>query len=184
MMCVAGAEEIKDSTLDCMALPTSKAFKSLARVTSPDVFSAAHHDTVRQHHCTCSIASVYSDSRKRSRRVRYDCRQWTPLCVLIVISCVGAGKQITWRNSVVMLCPLFVPMPKSKSKIDFLTVRGIVMSGGCNTRSSPAVHVIIHVFHSSVRSHIVLKIITSYRTYRQSLRLKLMSILIQTFWCN
>jgi len=30
---VAGAEEIKDSTLDCMALPTSKAFPSLARIT-------------------------------------------------------------------------------------------------------------------------------------------------------
>jgi len=29
---VAGAEEIKDSTLDCMASPTSKASPSLARI--------------------------------------------------------------------------------------------------------------------------------------------------------
>jgi len=31
---------------------------------------------------------------------------------------------------------------------------------GCNARSSPAVYVIIHVFNSSVHSHITLKIIT------------------------
>jgi len=30
---VAGAEEIKDSTLDCVASSTSKAFRSLAHVT-------------------------------------------------------------------------------------------------------------------------------------------------------
>jgi len=30
---VVGAEEIKDSKLDCVASPTSKAFRSLAHVT-------------------------------------------------------------------------------------------------------------------------------------------------------
>jgi len=37
-------------------------------------------------------------------------------------------------------------------KIDFLTVRVLVTSVGCNASSSPAVYVIIHVFNSSIHS--------------------------------
>jgi len=79
--CVAGVEEIKGTTLDCVVSPTSKAFPESRphRVMS----SAARHDTVRQHRRTCSIASVYSDSRKRPQRLHYDSRQWTSLCVLL-----------------------------------------------------------------------------------------------------
>ena len=49
-------------------------------------------------------------------------------------------------------------------EIDFLKVRVIVTSVGCNTRSSSAVCVIIHLFNSSVHSRITLKIITFWRT--------------------
>jgi len=62
MTSFAGAEEIKDSTLDCMASPTSKAFPE----SRPRRLSLALPvTTVRQHRRTCSIASVYSDSPKR-----------------------------------------------------------------------------------------------------------------------
>jgi len=40
------------------------------------------------------------------------------------------------------------------------------------------------VFNSFVRSRITLKIITFCQTWRWSLRPKLVSILIQTYWCN
>ena len=60
---IAGAEEIKDSTLDCMEFPTSNAFPESHphRLMS---LALPVNDTVRQHRRTCSIASVYSDSRK------------------------------------------------------------------------------------------------------------------------
>jgi len=75
---VAGAEEIKDSTLDCMASPTSKAFRESRprRLMSLVLPITTQVDNI-------VVPSVYSDSRKQSQKVRYDCGQWTPPCVLL-----------------------------------------------------------------------------------------------------
>jgi len=57
---VVGAAEIKNSTLDCMASPTSKAFLE----SRPHRLTSLALPVTTQHSRTCSIASVYSDSRK------------------------------------------------------------------------------------------------------------------------
>jgi len=75
MISVAGMEEIKDSTLDCMASPTSKPFSE----SRPHrLMSLALPVTTQFNNIV-----VYSDSRKQSQKVHYDCRQWTPPCVLL-----------------------------------------------------------------------------------------------------
>jgi len=75
---IAGAEEIKDSMLDCIASPTSKAFSESRprRLMSLPLPVMTQFDNV-------VVPSVYSDSRKRPQRLHYDCRQWTPQCILL-----------------------------------------------------------------------------------------------------
>jgi len=73
-------KRLKTARLTAWRRPPPRHSASLAR-TSRDVFSTARHYTGRQHRRTCSIASVNSDSRKLSQKVRYDCRQWTLPCV-------------------------------------------------------------------------------------------------------
>jgi len=163
---VAGAKVIKDSTLDWMALPTSKAFpesrpRCLISLALPDT---TQFDNIAVHvQQRAYIQTAENDLGQCVTTANSGCHG--VFCWLTVISCVGAGKPITWRNSLMMLLQLFAWMSKSKPKIDFLMVHGIVTSVGCNARSSPAVQCMwSYVFNSSVRSRVTIKIITFYQT--------------------